>query len=226
MPGHGTELDPETHGTFFYGDLLEALILALAKASGHRVEGLQDELEINGIKGHRDAVIDGMTVDVKSASSYSFQKFEFGQLRKDDPFGYISQLSSYVYAGKDDPLVTDKERGAFLVVKKDRFKLCLDIHNFKEEIKHKEEEIDEVKKLMDQSKPPKRGFSDIEDGYWKGKGKSRVWVPNGNLTLPAACGYCEYKKVCWPGLRAFAYSNGPKYYTKVINEPRVEEIDL
>jgi hypothetical protein len=43
-------------------------------------------------------VIDGVTVDVKSASKYGFEKFLKHNLREDDPFGYISQLSSYVYA--------------------------------------------------------------------------------------------------------------------------------
>ena len=83
--------------------MIEELALTVAMAAGHDVKGQQGKLNVHGIKGHRDAVIDGMTVDVKSASPYAFKKFKDGTLRDDDPFGYISQLSSYVYAGKDDP---------------------------------------------------------------------------------------------------------------------------
>ena len=92
--------------------------MSLCVAAGHKVEGAQDALTIDGLKGHRDCVIDGVTVDIKSASAYNFDKFKFSTLRTDDTYGYISQLSSYVYAAKDDPLVTDKVNGAFLVINK------------------------------------------------------------------------------------------------------------
>ena len=101
---------------FFYGDIIEELILVLAQVAGHEVTGQQDRLKIAGLAGHRDAVIDGMTVDVKSASPYGITKFVDSSLRDNDPFGYISQLSSYVYAAQNDPLVTNKTHGAFLVV--------------------------------------------------------------------------------------------------------------
>ena len=113
-PNIGEPLKPNMLLKFFYGDMIEELILHLAVASGHRVEGMQDKLDVHGVKGHRDAVIDGMTIDVKSCSSFAFKKFKDGRLRDDDPFGYISQLSSYVYAGKDDPLVLTKNRELFL----------------------------------------------------------------------------------------------------------------
>lgn len=226
FPAKGAGLPAETLGTFFYGDILEVVVLALAIAAGHKVEGMQDRLEINGIRGHRDAVIDGMTVDVKSASTFSFMKFQSGKLRSNDPFGYISQLSSYVYAGKDDPLVTDKKRGAFLVINKDRFKLCLDIHNFEEELKGKEKEVEEVKKVVKSAKPPPRAFEDKEDGYWNTKKK---FIKNGNRVLDTQCSYCEYKKLCWPGLRTFIQSEGTvhekeKYFTKVVKLPKIREL--
>ena len=61
---------------FLTGDVMEEVILFLAKASGHEVEGEQDELIIGGVIGHRDGIIDGHLVDTKSASPYSFKKFE------------------------------------------------------------------------------------------------------------------------------------------------------
>lgn len=205
-------LTAEALGTFFYGDLLEVLVLALAKAAGHKVEGMQDRVSIGGIKGHRDAVIDGVTVDVKSASKQGFEKFKNHNLREDDPFGYISQLSSYVAAGKYDPLVKDKTRGAFLVVQKDRFKLCLDEYDFAEEIENKGKEIEGVKAMVAGPIPEER-IPPVPQS------KSSP-----NTKLSTTCGYCEFRKVCWPEARTFLYSTGPEFLVEVVNEPRVMEL--
>lgn len=205
-------LTPEAIGTFFYGDLIEALVLSLAKAAGHTVEGMQDRVDVFGVSGQRDAIIDGVTVDAKSASSYGFQKFKNHSLREDDPFGYISQLSSYVYAGKDDPLVKNKTEGAFLVVQKDRFKLCLDRYDFTEELENKEKEIERVKQMVAGAIPEDR----IEPVQ-----QSKT---SPNTQLSTTCGYCEFRKVCWPEARTFLYSTGPAYLVDVVNEPRVTEL--
>ena len=203
---------PQLLGTFFYGDIVEAFVLSLAKASGHSVEGEQTKLSVHGIKGHRDAVIDGVTVDVKSTSTYGFQKFAQGKLREDDPFGYISQLSSYVYAGKDDPLVKDKKRGAFLVLKKERFELCLDMYDFSEELKKKEQEVEGIKKLV-AGDLPKQRLEPIKQS-----------ATSENTKLCAACKGCEFRDLCWPDVRVFLYSNGPEYLVDVVKEPRVVEL--
>lgn len=205
-------LSPEALGTFFYGDLLEVVVIALAKAAGHDVQGEQDRLDVHGIKGHRDCVIDGVTVDVKSASKYGFQKFADGNLREDDPFGYISQLSSYVYAGRDDPLVTDKKKGAFLVVQKDRWKLCLDVYDFTDELEQKEEEVESLKRMASSDIPPER-LPDVPQSK-----------TSPNRILPTTCSYCQFRKHCWPELRSFLYSNGVKYFTEVNKIPNVPEI--
>lgn len=209
--GEQAELGPETKGTFFYGDLLEALVIALARAAGHYVQGEQDRLEVFGIKGHRDCVIDGVTIDVKSASSFSFQKFADGKLRENDPFGYISQLSSYVYGGKDDPLVTDKTRGAFLVVKKDRFKLCLDVHDFTEDLANKETEIEGRKAMVKGSIPERR--SPVPQSK-----------TSANTKLDVLCSYCSFRDTCWPEARTFIYSTGPTYLVDVNKTPNVPEV--
>lgn len=208
----GEPLSAEALGTFFYGDMLEALILSLAKAAGHDVQGEQQRLNVHGVKGHRDAVIDGVTVDVKSASKYSFQKFKDGNLREDDPFGYISQLSSYVYAGKDDPLVIDKKRGAFLVVQKDRFKLCLDQYDFTDELETKEQEILAAKEMVAGELPSERIPPIPQSKTSK------------NTKLDTACSYCEFRKVCYPQARTFLYSSGPIHLVDIVSEPNVTEL--
>ena len=192
--------------------MIEAFILALAKAAGHDVQGEQDRLEVHGVKGHRDAIIDGVTVDVKSCTGFSFQKFAKNNLREEDPFGYISQLSSYVYAGKDDPLVKEKTKGAFLAVQKDRFKLCLDMYDFTEELKTKEAEINRVKAMVAGDLPETR----LEP------------VPQSstspNTKLNTQCGYCEFKNICYPEARKFLYSTGPVWLVDVVSEPKVPEL--
>ena len=57
----------------------------------------------------------------------------------------------------------------------------------------------------------------------------KVPVPDGksgNMQLAKACSFCEHKEDCWPTLRAFKYSNGVRYFTKIVKEPKVDEINL
>ena len=199
---------------FFYGDIIEELVLTIAAVSGHSVTGMQDRMDVHGIKGHRDAVIDGMTVDVKSASPFAFKKFKEGNLREDDPFGYISQLSSYVYAAKDDPKVTNKTQGAFLVIDKVNGNVCLDVYDFTEEMQDKEKEVAHLKEMVSLPEPPARAFKPVPQSPKN---------PNGNKKLPMACSYCDFKKECYPNLRKFIYSDKPLFLTEVVKKPMVAE---
>jgi len=199
---------------FFYGDMIEELALGIAQQAGHKVEGQQDRMSAHGIKGSRDCVIDGITVDVKSASPYSFKKFKEGNLREQDPFGYISQLSSYVYAAKDDPLVTNKTHGAFLVIDKVNGHICLDTYDFTDELKTKPQEIEDIKKMAANKVPPERQFKD-----------EPMSKTSPNKKLRMECSYCEFKKPCWPGLKKFIYSHGPVYLTDVKKPLKVEEVE-
>ena len=210
-PEEGEDLPPQAYMKFLFGDLCELLLLFLVEASGHTVEGTQDEQEIEGIKGHRDAVIDGVVVDVKSASTYSFKKFQEGTLSENDSFGYIDQIQSYLYAGQTDDKVTDKDRAAFLVLDKTLGHLCLDIHE------RKDLPYDKIfthkKEVVNSDKVPPRGFDPEPDGA------------SGNQKLPTNCSYCDFKRKCYPNLRTFLYSNGPRFLTVVKKEPNVPEIN-
>lgn len=203
-------LRPEVYLKFLYGDLIEELLLFLVRLSGHRVEGTQDVQEIAGIKGHRDCVIDGVTVDVKSASSFSFKKFKEGRLSEDDPFGYVEQLQSYIHSAENDPIVTDKSRGAFLVIDKTLGHICLDFHE--------KEEYDIVsayeykKKLVSAPEAPARKYEPVPDGK------------SGNMKLGMNCSYCDFKKKCWPEMRTFLYSYGPVHLVETVREPKVPEV--
>jgi hypothetical protein len=205
------EFNASTILKFFYGDLIEETLLAIAKLAGHSVEGRQTELQIGGIVGHRDAVVDGVTVDVKSASSYSFGKFKRGSLGGDDPFGYIDQLQSYIEAGQSDPVVTDKLRGAFLVADKTLGHLTLDIHK-RDESRDLTKEFERKQDMVKGHMIPARTYNPVPDGA------------SGNMKLGTFCSYCNVKHICHPGLRTFAYSNGPKYLTVVKRLPEVPEV--
>jgi hypothetical protein len=209
-PNEGEPITPSTRLKFLYGDLLEVLLLSLATAAGHTVTGLQKTVTVHGIKGHLDAIIDGVTIDVKSASPYSFSKFKEGSLRDNDAFGYISQLSSYVSAAEDGIHPTT---GAFLVINKVSGELCLDVHDFTEDIRGKEEEF-AYKKAMVQGEIPERSFTE--------EPQSKT---SKNTKLPLFCSYCSRKLKCWPEARIFLYSTGPQFLVHVDTEPRVFEVD-
>src|SRR5258705_10453876 len=88
---------------FSYGHVLEAYIIALAKAAGHKVEGEQDHVELDGIVGHIDCCMEACVVDVKSSSSRSFIKFKDRSISQNDPFGYLDQLDGYVVGRDNNP---------------------------------------------------------------------------------------------------------------------------
>jgi hypothetical protein len=210
MKSEAEPLPAEAYLKFLYGDIAELLLLYLVEVSGHDVQGTQDTQEIEGVQGHRDAVIDGTIVDVKSASSYSFKKFSEGRLAEDDAFGYVDQLQSYLYSGQTDDKVKDKNRAAFLVLDKVLGHICLDIHEKKDIpydaiYRHKKE-------MVSSESPPERGFDPIPEGQ------------SGNRKLGVNCSYCDFKHKCYPNLRTFLYSTGPVFLTEVQREPKVPEV--
>lgn len=200
----------DTRIKFMYGDLTEELILLLAELAGHDVIERQAEHEINGIKGHSDAVIDGCVVDVKSASTFAFKKFKEHRLLEDDPFGYIPQAMSYLYSYQGHPAVTDQDHVYFLAFDKQLGHICLDKYE-KPDWFSLFPEMYERRKEMIAGDVPQRDFSPVPDGK------------SGNMKLDTYCSYCDFKHVCHPGLRVFLYSGGPRFLTEVVKEPDVYE---
>lgn len=211
QPDKAEPINANGLGTFFYGDILEYVVIALAIAAGHTVTGLQEELDVCGLKGKGDCVIDGMVIDVKSANGRGFVKFKNNGLRDDDPFAYISQLSSYLYGYQADPTVTNNTHAGFLAVNKERFQLALDIYDLTEEVRGKEAEVKRNVEMVAGPMPSER-LPDVPDGK------------SGNMTLSLTCKYCEFKHHCWGDkLRLFLYKGGPRYLTQVARTPDVPE---
>ena len=92
-----------------YGHIIEHLVLYLAELAGHNIKDQQRKVEVSGVSGHIDSIIDGEVCDVKSASPFSFKKFQSGDIVGDDPFGYHAQLAAYEEG-------CNTKAGGFLVV--------------------------------------------------------------------------------------------------------------
>ena len=151
----GEKLMPHTRIKFLYGHLIEEMVLALAKLSGHEVTDTQKKAEVDGIKGSMDCKIDGIVTDVKSSSPYGFKKFKDGSLINDDPFGYIGQISAYAEANGLD-------EAAFLAIDKSTGEICLsplhsvEMINARSRIKH-------LKEIISNNDIPDRCYSAVPD---------------------------------------------------------------
>ena len=99
---------------------------------------------------------------------------------------------------------------AFLAIDKQLGKICLDKHP-KSSVDYKSK-VAETKEMLASSSPPDRPYVAEPDGK------------SGNMKLGVACSYCSFKKTCWPEMRTFLYSNGPRFLTVVQRTPEVPEL--
>ena len=101
----GKKMDGRSKIVFWTGDLSELTIIALAKLSGCSVSGtglnqIQVSIDVDGnkIKGHPDGVLFDESgiylIEIKSMSSYVFERFENGEV----PDDYLYQINCYMKA--------------------------------------------------------------------------------------------------------------------------------
>lgn len=209
------KINGQTRIKFLYGDLVEEMLLFLAKCAGHTVEDEQLEVDIAGVKGHQDAKIDGVVTDLKSASFFGFKKFQDKSIFSgNDPFGYIGQISAY-------PQAQGLSESAFWIINKDNAEmLLLKVDSI--DMINAEDRVNELKRVVASDEVPDRCYEDVPDGA------------SGNRVLSNDCGWCPHKFTCWSdsnggnGLRAFEYQERgrvkPKYFTQVSKLPKVPEI--
>lgn len=209
IEGSKEPMTPKTYFKFLYGDVIEQLVLYLTKEAGHSVEQEQGEVEVDGVLGHIDAIIDGVVVDVKSASPYGYKKFEARNVEADDPFGYVAQLSGYAN------VLTPGNEAAWVAMDKVSGDICVSPLSAST-IRHypPEEQIKHQKEIINLETPPKLCYEPVADGK------------SGNMRLPTPCSYCSHKYRCHPSLRTFLYSNGPRFLTVVTREPDVPEVTV
>jgi|JI10StandDraft_1071094.scaffolds.fasta_scaffold01587_34 hypothetical protein len=206
-PALTEKMSPKTLYKFLYGDILEQLLLFLAKEAGHEVTNHQEQVEVDGVKGHIDAIIDGTVVDVKSASPFGYKKFAEQRVTEEDPFGYVAQLAGYA------SVLTPGKPAAWLANDKVHGDICISPLSDMV-IKHypPAERISHLKEVITSETPPELCYEPVPDGK------------SGNLKLGIGCSYCRHKYRCHPGLRTFLYSTGPRFLTKVVREPDVPEV--
>ena len=198
---------------FLLGHVYEEIGLFLIEQAGHKVTHRQHRVNVLGVEGSMDAVIDGTVIDVKTASSYAMKKFRNNELRENDPFGYLMQINTYAEGLKDAEEVTNRDVVAFVAFDKELGHIVVD--KYKRTDRDRElvgEAIARKQSAVASSSPPERGHASRNDGA------------SGNMALGTECSYCEWKYKCWPGLRKFAYSSGPRFLTKVVLTPNVPEI--
>jgi hypothetical protein len=201
---------PEGLINFLYGSILEEVVLFLCREAGYSVTDEQKKVEVDGVRGKLDAKIEGIPVDIKSASNRAFDKFKNGTIYEQDDFGYLAQVSGYAEAEGTD-------EAALLAINKENGQLCLLEVNHLEMVDVKPLIKDLKEKVKSEVKPP-RCYDDEKDGE------------SGNRKLGKQCTYCPYKFNCWSdvnggkGLRVFDYSDNPRYLTKVVRVPNVTEI--
>lgn len=204
-------LPPWAKIKYTYGHILESLVIAMAKAAGHEVTGEQDAVSVDGVLGHRDCVIDGCIVDVKSTTSRGFLKFKDGSIASDDAFGYLDQLDGYLVGSLHDPLVRDKHRAYLLAIDKQLGHMCLYEHTAREESIR--ERIRNYRDVIALDRAPACTCETVPEGK------------SGNIRLGVRASYNAFKYCCHPQLRTFLYANGPVYLTRVVRKPDVIEID-
>ena len=198
------KMTPNTLMKFLYGHATEELVLALVKLSGHKVTHQQAKAEVNGIKGSMDCMIDDILIDVKTAAPFGFKKFKEGGLRWDDPFGYIDQLRGYAAS-------LNVKEGGWLVIDKTNGHLCTHFENFEYD-EPIEERIEHLKEVVASDERPEQCYELVPDGK------------SGNTKLAMECSYCVYKQHCFPNMKVFAYSTGPRFLVDVVNYPKVNEV--
>jgi hypothetical protein len=223
------KLLPQNLIKFMYGDILEEVLLFLAEHAGHEVRDQQKRVELDvpsgwKVVGKIDAIIDDTVVDCKTASTYSFKKFEDGLKPEDDSFGYISQLVGYVGAIRVDVDASDERvrrtganNPAFLVIDKTTGDITTDVHGA-------ETAAFDTRRTLAEA-------ADAVSHAWPAAiPRLPTVVHTAGQKLGVNCSYCPYKQECWKdsnggkGLRTFIYSTGPLFLTEVTNTPRVTEI--
>lgn len=206
---------------FLYGDLIEEATLFLAEAAGYSVQNRQGVVttEHRGweIVGHMDAIINDVTVDVKSASDYAFSEVARNNYVLDpsiDKFGYNYQLGFYDLF-REDQTLTDPR---FLYVNKQSGEIRTVTPG--PTVRGIEERLNVITKMLDVS-DPNTSFPALPP-------VRLATVPHnksGNTKLCTNCSYCSFRKDCYPKAKGFAYASGPIWLVDIVKIPDVPEIE-
>ena len=184
---------------FMFGDIVEALTILVMKSAKIDIEAEQEKVNLklgkNSVSCTLDVEIDGKVWDIKSASPYAFEH-KFGDLggykkiKEDDVFGYIVQ--GYLYSQ-----AKNKDFGGWIVVNKGSGELAVcEAPSIQEADKKEALDLAESNlKALLKGEKFKRCFTDTAETY---KDKDGSIKNTGNRLLSSICGFCDFKKTCWP----------------------------
>jgi hypothetical protein len=225
MPEAGAKLTGNTKFKFLYGNILEEAVLYMAEEAGHAVTDTQERVEATvershgvdwEISGRIDGILDGVLIDVKSTSSFGFQRYKHGIVHTNDSFGYLYQLGFYDAFGEFATTHTDT---GFLWIDKQNGHIAYtqcDVPSAAEIIQRARDIANAVES---------EDVLTVDRGY-----APEPYGKSGNECLPMPCSYCDFKQECWKdsnggaGLRTFAYNHKPVHFTTIAREPKVPEI--
>ena len=101
FPQNGKTIDPRARMVFLYGDLIEMMVLELAKLAGCDIEssglsqaGVGLSVDDHFILGHPDGTYQGRLVEIKSLTTYAYRDFEQGIISDI----YRAQINAYLEA--------------------------------------------------------------------------------------------------------------------------------
>ena len=198
--------------TFRIGHLVEADLYCAAVLAGEEVSHFQHQMKATLGGWTSNAYIDFLhkssidgkrrIVDVKTMSSYSYEKIFKRNQKMDDTFGYLGQFSVYAAQGIKDGIVDSPE---VLVLCYNKNTGHIGEYLYEAEVSKVEEahansalvqkhteylpgqappfEVDVGK--MDANRPPRP------------KGYEPELMRNGDYKLGLQCSYCPYKFSCW-----------------------------
>jgi hypothetical protein len=198
-PERAEPLPPHAIFKYKYGLIIEDMALALARLAGHSVTGEQDAVAVDGVLGHRDAVVDGCVLDVKSCNSFAFDKYKNRQVEEDIFLsGNLLQLDGYILGSRSDPLVTVKDKGYILAIDKTLGHMVLYEHELREQ--QITDRIEYYKSIVSLPSAPGCQCNAVRDRA------------SGRLRLDTKASYSDYKSICFPHLRMEIISGKPVYF--------------
>lgn len=172
------------------GHLTEALLIAVLRSANFNLHEVNStgSAEIAGqrINGEIDLCIDGKVWDAKSASGKSFfSKFVNGGITPDkDDFGYLGQGLGYSKA-------MQKPFGGWIAINKETGEICFAPYNLSAEDEARvEAKVADTITRVSSDAEFERCFEDEAETYYSKE--------TGNRILGRTCGYCQFKKTCWP----------------------------
>ena len=208
----GKEIDSRAKIVFFQGDLVELMMMSLARLAGCNVVGtgfnqITVGVPILGKEGNDSTIVeghpDGFLIDngvklteCKSMASYSYERFEVGEI--DD--GYKAQINMYLEGtGLDECILVamNKDNGVLgeMLIKKDP-------------------------KIV---KNAKDGFSDVLKST-KGFLPNPMYVADEKGTYPWQCLYCAYHGWCKTNAEKVLVGRSYKLREKPVKKTEKEKV--